>query len=318
MGALNPPAKSKGKIKLSTGARKVRLLNNISGYFFIGPWLLGFIAFSIIPIGASIFYSFTHYDILDSPVLHGIVNFEKMLTDELFWKALGVTFHYAFVSVPLRLLFAFCVAMLFNRKARGGKLYQMIYYIPSIVGGSIAVAVMWRRMFMSEGAINSILQVFGVNSNVSWIGRPDTAIWTLIILAAWQFGSSMLIFLAGLKQIPKVYYEAAEIDGASSYTKFIHITIPHLTPVIFFNLVMQLINGFTVFTQAFVVSGGNGDPLNSTLVYTLYLYHRAFKYNQMGYASAMAWVLVMIIGIFTAVIFKTSSAWVYYESKDVK
>jgi multiple sugar transport system permease protein len=308
----------KKAMKGIAGERKARLLNNISGYTFIGPWLIGFFAFSIIPIAASIYYSFTKYDILAGPVFHGLINFEKMLTDELFWKALGVTFHYAFVSVPLRLVFAFFVAMLFNRAAKGIRIYQMIYYIPSIVGGSIAVAVMWRRLFMSEGAFNYVLQLIGINSTVSWIGNPNTAIWTLIVLAAWQFGSSMLIFLAGLKQIPRVYYEAAEIDGASAFRKFLSITIPYLTPVIFFNLVMQLIQGFTVFTQAFVVSGGTGDPLNATLVYTLYLYQRAFKYNAMGYASAMAWILVLIIGIFTAIIFKSSSAWVYYEAKDGK
>lgn len=299
-------------------AKKVRLMENVAGYSFISPWLIGFFAFSIIPIIASIYYSFTDYDILAKPVYNGIANFKDMFKDDLFWKSLQVTFKYAFLSVPLRLVFAFAVAMLFNRSARGIRIYQMIYYIPSIVGGSIAIAVMWRKLFMNDGALNAVLQSFGINSTISWIGRADTAIWTLIILAAWQFGSSMLIFLAGLKQIPQTYYEAADIDGANGFTKFQHITIPHLTPVIFFNLIMQLIAGFTVFTQAFVVSGGSGDPLNSTLVYALYLYQRAFKYYDMGYSSAMAWVLVLIIGVFTAIIFKSSSAWVYYESKEGK
>ena len=297
---------------------KIRLKNNLSGYAFISPWLIGFFAFSIIPIIVSIYYSFTEYYILDSPVFNGITNFKKMFSDDLFWKSLSVTFRYAFFSVPLRLIFAFAVAALFNRNAKGLRIYQMIYYIPSIVGGSIAIAVMWRKLFMADGAINSVLKFFGINSNISWIGNVDTAIWTLIILAVWQFGSSMLIFLAGLKQVPKLYYEAAEIDGAGPVRKFFSITIPYLTPVIFFNLVMQLINGFTVFTQAFVVSGGSGDPQNSTLVYALYLYQRAFKYNQMGWASAMAWVLVLIIAAFTALIFKTSSGWVFYESKEAK
>jgi len=293
-------------------------MEDLSGYAFISPWLLGFIAFSIIPILFSLYYSFTDYDILGTPVFNGLENFRRMATDELFFQSLKVTFFYAFVSVPARLLFAFFVAMLFNRGTRAIRAYQAIYYVPSLVGGSIAVAVMWRRLFMSDGAINAVLGKLGIVSNISWIGRPSTAIWTLIILAIWQFGSSMLIFLAGLRQIPKVYYEAAEIDGANSFKRFLHITVPQITPVLFFNLVMQLINGFTVFTQAFVVSGGSGDPLNTTLVYALYLYQRAFKYYDMGYSSAMAWVLVLIIGVFTAIVFKTSNSWVFYEAKEGK
>jgi multiple sugar transport system permease protein len=237
-----------------------------------------------------------------------------MIGDELFLKSLSVTFYYAFVSVPLRLAFAFFVALLFRRAAASVRIYQAVYYLPSIVGGSIAVAVMWRRLFMADGALNAALRLIGVSSNISWIGLPQTAIWTLIILAVWQFGSSMLIFLAGLRQIPLQYYEAAQIDGAGKFRQFLNITLPQMTPVIFFNLIMQLINGFTVFTQAFVVSGGNGDPQNATLVYALYLYQRAFKYYNMGYSSAMAWILVIIIAVFTGIIFKTSNKWVYYES----
>ena len=271
-------------------------------------------AFTAVPILFSLYYSFAEYDILGSPVFNGLRNFRRMISDELFWKSLSVTFYYAFVSVPLRLAFAFFVALLFKRAAALVRIYQAVYYLPSIVGGSIAVAVMWRRLFMSDGALNAVLQALGINSTVSWIGQPSTAIWPLIILAAWQFGASMLIFLAGLRQIPAAYYEAAQIDGASIFRQFLSVTLPQMTPIIFFNLVMQLINGFTVFTQAFVVSGGNGDPQNATLVYALYLYQRAFKYYNMGYSSAMAWVLVLIIAVFTGVLFKTSGKWVYYES----
>lgn len=303
---------------LTQGARRARLMENVSGYAFISPWLIGFLAFSVIPILFSLYYSFTQYDILASPVFNGLDNFRRMTNDTLFWQSLKVTFFYAFVSVPARLVFAFFVAMLFNRGTRAIRFYQMIYYLPSIVGGSIAIAVMWRRLFMADGAINAFLNAIGIPAATSWIGNPDTAIWTLIILAVWQFGSSMLIFLAGLRQVPKDYYEAAEIDGAGRMKRFLHITLPQMTPVIFFNLIMQLINGFTVFTQAFVVSGGTGDPLNSTLVYALYLYQRAFKYYEMGYSSAMAWVLVLIIGVMTAIIFKTSDSWVFYETKEGK
>jgi len=283
---------------------------------FILPWLFGFFAFTLVPMAASLYFSFTDYDIFAAPVWSGLANFAKMMQDEVFWKSLSVTFIYVFFSVPLRLIFALAIAMLFNRRAKMLRFYQTVYYLPSILGGSIAVAVMWRRLFMSDGALNAVLGILGTPTDISWIGNENTALWTLIILAVWQFGSSMLIFLAGLKQIPESYYEAAEIDGASKITQFFRITLPHLTPVIFFNLVMQIINGFIVFTQAFVVSGGTGDPMNSTLVYSLYVYQRAFKYNEMGYGSALAWVLVLIIGIFTAIVFKSSSSWVYYESKE--
>jgi multiple sugar transport system permease protein len=294
--------------------KKRQFLEDVAGYAFISPWLICFFAFSVIPIVFSLYFSFTDYDILASPVFSGLKNFKRMVTDELFWKSLAVTFFYAFVSVPSRLVFAFMVAVLFKRASAMIRLYQAVYYLPSIVGGSIAVAVMWRRLFLADGAINAVLQAFGINSTVSWLGNPKTAIWTLILLAVWQFGSSMLIFLAGLRQIPVTYYEAASIDGASPIKQFFNITLPQMTSIIFFNLIMQLINGFTVFTQAFVVSGGNGDPQNSTLVYALYLYQRAFKYYSMGYSSAMAWVLVLIIGVLTGIIFKTSDKWVFYES----
>lgn len=287
-----------------------------AGYAFIAPWLLGFLSFTIIPMALSFYYSFTRYDLLSAPVLMGLENFRQMIVDEMFWKSLGVTFHFVFISVPLRLTFALFIAMLFYRKGRMLRLYQTIYYLPSIIGGSVAVAVMWRRLFMGDGAVNAALGMLGIQATVSWIGNPRTAIWTLIILAIWQFGSSMLIFLAALKQIPIHYYEAADIDGANWMQKFFKITIPHLTPVIFFNLVMQTINGFTTFTQAFVISGGTGDPLNSTLFYTLYLYRKAFEFYDMGYGSAMAWILLLIIAFFTMFIFKSSTSWVYYEAKE--
>src|SRR5690554_270891 len=308
------------KPRMNYGGAKTRIRagfwDQVAAYLYISPWLIGFLAFTIIPVLSSLYYSFSQYNLFSPPVLQGIANYRQMLNDQLFWKSLFVTLHYAFVSVPFRLLFALAIAVFFNRKAKMLRFYQTVYYLPSIIGGSIAVAVMWRRLFLFDGAVNAALALIGVQSDLSWIGNPRTALWTLIILAVWQYGSSMLIFLAGLKQILDSYYEAAEIDGANPWQKFIKITIPHLTPVIFFNLVMQLINGFTVFTQAFIISNGRGDPLNSTLVYALYLYRRAFEYSQMGYASAMAWVLVLIIAVFTALIFKSSSFWVYYETKE--
>jgi multiple sugar transport system permease protein len=287
---------------------------DIAGYLFISPWLVGFFAFSVIPIVMSLYFSLTNYDILGSPIFSGIANFKRMGTDTRFWQSLKVTFTYAFVSVPLRLVFAFFVAALFKRASKMIRFYQAAFYLPSLVGGSIAVAVIWRRMFTADGVFNIFLQALGINSTLSWIGNATTALGVIIVLSIWQFGSSMLIFLAGLRQIPKTYYEAASIDGAGWVTQFFRITLPQMTPIIFFNLIMQLINGFTVFSQAFIISGGRGDPQDSTLVYALYLYLRAFTYNEMGYGSALAWVLVLIIAVFTGIIFKSSDRWVYYES----
>ena len=295
-----------------TGKRQLK--EDAAGYLFIGPWLIGFFAFAIIPMGMSFYYSFTRYNLLSPPVFIGLANFQRMITDPLFWKTLQVTFTYAFFSVSLRLIFAFFLATMFKKASWMTKAYTTAYYIPSLVGSSVAIAVLWRRIFMADGLVNIILQAAGINSTTSWIGNPDTALGVIVILAIWQFGSSMLIFLAGLRQIPQTYYEAASIDGAGWVSQFFRITLPQMTPIIFFNLIMQLINGFTAFSQAFIISGGKGDPLNSTLFYALLVYMRAFNSMEMGYGSALAWVLVLIIAVFTAIIFKTQDRWVHYES----
>lgn len=290
--------------------------NNWIGYLFIAPWLIGFFAFVLLPILASFVLAFTDYDILSSPKWVGFDNFVRMFTgDARYWRSVKATFYYVFVSVPIRMAFALAVAMLLNTKHRGVSLYRAIYYAPSIVGGSVAVAVMWREIFGNNGVFNYVLLTLLGWPGLNWLGNPATAIWALIVLAAWQFGSPMLIFLAGLKQIPAEYYEAASIDGAGFWTKFLRITLPLLTPIIFFNLVMQVISGFMAFTQAFIISGSTGRPLDTTLFYALYLYNRAFTTFEMGYSSAMAWVLLLIIAFFTALIFKSSSHWVFYESK---
>ena len=201
--------------------------------------------------------------------------------------------------------------MLLNRGLRGLGFYRSIYYLPSLLGGSVAVAIMWRQVFSYDGIINQVLLKFGI-SGPSWITSPDYAIYTLVALAVWQFGSPMVIFLAGLKQIPQDVYDAAEVDGATPVSKFFSITLPLLTPIIFFNFVMQTIGAFQAFTPAYIISGGTGGPADATLFYTLYLYEQAFTNFQMGYASAMAWVLVAIIGVVTAVSFLSARYWVHY------
>ena len=287
----------------------------VAGYLFIMPFIIGFLAFSAIPILISLYLSFTEYDVLGSPKFIGLQNYIRMFTaDPKVWKTFGVTFFYAAVSVPLKLIMALAVAMLFLKNTRFTGFMRGVYYLPSIMGGSIAVAVLWRRLFASDGVINALMALVGLPGDTSWLGRKDTAIWTRIILAGWQFGSSMLIFLAGLKQIPASLYEAATVDGGSRFRQFISITLPMLTPVLFFNLVQQTINAFMAFTQSFVITGGG--PRDSTRFYCVYQYQRAFEFHEMGYASAMAWFMLVVIGILTALIFQSSTRWVYNESKE--
>jgi multiple sugar transport system permease protein len=292
-------------------------LNNdiFAGYAFIAPWLIGFFALSVIPMGYSLYLSFTRYNITTPPQWVGLDNFVRMFTnDPRYINSIWVTFYYVFVSVPLKVAFALLVAMLLNHGAKAYNLYRSVYYLPSMIGGSIAVSMMWRELFATNGAINTFLGIIGLPSNTRWLGSPDHSMFILITLTVWQFGSSMVIFAAGLKQIPETYYEAAAIDGANGLQRFFKITLPILSPVIFFNLVMQTISGFMTFTQAFVITAGG--PVDSTLFYALYVYIRAFTYNEMGYGSAMSWVLLVIIAAVTAIIFKTSSRWVFYESKE--
>jgi multiple sugar transport system permease protein len=291
-----------------------QLIRNLNGYLFIAPWLIGFFAFTLIPILASLGLAFTQYDAMSAPTWVGVENFKQMLQDPRYWASVKATLYYVMTAIPLRLVFALAVAMLLNSDRRGVGIYRAMFYAPSIVGGSVAVAVMWQQVFGTEGLVNYCLAFIGI-PRVIWLGNPNTAIWTLITLAAWQFGSPMLIFLAGLRQIPTPLYEAAAIDGAGGVSKFFRITLPMLSPVIFFNLVMQTINGFIAFTQALIVTN-NGRPLDTTLLYVLYVYQRAFQNLQMGYGAAMAWVLLIVIALVTALIFKTSSAWVFYESKE--
>ena len=272
--------------------------DNVAGYVFISPFIVGFVVFTIYPLLTSLYLSFTRYSILQPAVFNGLTNYQNMLTDAKFWQSFTNTLYYVVVSVPLRLTMALAVAMVMMRAGRMSSIYRTLYYLPSIMGGSIAVALMWRRIFSSDGAINTFLQLMGLNVTKAWISSPDTAMGTLILLSIWQFGSAMLIFLSGLKQIPTSYYEAAVIDGANGRQKFFRITLPMLTPVILFNLIMQ-----------------TGRPLDKTLFFAVYMYRKAFEFRDMGYASAMAWVTLLFIAALTALIFRSSSAWVYYEAE---
>jgi len=285
---------------------------NWVAYLFLTPWLIGLLGFIIMPMFTSFYLSFTHYDILTPPHFIGFENYTKMFMDKKFIKSLSVTFKFVFFTIPLRMLFALFIAMLLNRKIKGINFLRGVYYIPSLLGGSVAISILWRQIFNKEGLLNLILSKIGVEG-INWIATPSTALYAIIMLMVWQFGSSMLIFLAALKQVPQELYEAADIDGARSKEKFFSITIPMITPMILFNLVMTLIAAFQSFTPAFIISGGKGGPLDSTLLISLYLYKQGFKFFHMGYASALAWILLIIIAFFTAIIFWSSRRWVYYE-----
>ncbi len=282
---------------------------SVAGVVFTLPFILGFLLFMLVPMGISLYYSFCDYNILSPPVFTGFKNYTNMFHDETFFKAIGVTFYYALVSVPLRLIFALMVAMILLKTTKASGFYRAAYYLPSIIGGSVAVSILWKRMFAIDGVVNKLLSVFGLEEGISSLGNTKTAIWTLIILAVWQFGSSMLVFLSSLKQIPSTLYEAARVDGANSVTQFFKVTLPLLTPTIFFNLVMQMINGFLAFTQCYIIT--QGKPMNSTLFYTVYMYQQSFEYYNTGYGAALAWVMLAIVGLITLFLFATKRFWVY-------
>jgi len=282
------------------------------GYVFLAPWITGFICFTVIPMILSLYFSFTHYDIMTTPNWIGIKNYVDLFRDPRFYKSLSVTVRYVILGVPFQLTFALILAVVLKKDIPGVRVYRAIYYLPSLFGGSVAVAILWRQLFNKEGAVNKILALLGIEG-MNWIATPSTALYTLILLSIWQFGSPMVIFLGGLKQISSDYYEAAEIDGCGKIRTFFHITLPLLTPMVFFNIVMTIINAFQAFTPSYIISGGTGAPVDSTLFYTLYLYIKGFRHFSMGYASALAWVLLVIIATITAIMFLIGKYWVYYD-----
>lgn len=284
------------------------------GLIYIAPWLFGFILLQLYPFIASLFYSFTQYNIMSEPTFVGLNNYITLFkVDNEFWNSLKVTIAYTIYTVPGKLVLALLVALLMNKQMKGINLFRTIYYIPSLFGGSVAVAILWKLMFMDDGVINALLTTLYL-PQVQWLGNPNVALRTICMLEIWQFGSSMVMFLAALKQVPQSLYEAAQIDGATKLRCFFKITIPQITPIIFFNLIMQTINALQSFTSAFVIT--KGGPLKSTYVLGMKLYNEAFKNYKLGYASAISWVIFIIIMIVTLLLFRSSSGWVYYEDSD--
>lgn len=299
------------KIIQSGDLRRKPLQNRYTGLFYVLPWVIGFLIFQLYPFVMSLYYSFTNYNMIKAPVWVGLNNYIRIFTkDKHFFNSLRVTLLYVLMAVPLKLAFALFIAMVLNMELRGINFFRTVYYLPSILGGSVAVSVMWRFLFAKNGIINQLLATLGI-SGPAWLGDPHWALFTVSLLTVWQFGSSMVIFLAGLKQIPAELYEAAAVDGISKVGAFFKITLPMISSIIFFNLIMQMVNAFQEFTGVFVIT--NGGPMYSTYLYGMMLYENAFSNFKMGYASALSWILFVIILAFTALTFKSSSYWTYYE-----
>jgi multiple sugar transport system permease protein len=299
---------------LNRSGQKARLRReSLAGYAFLSPWLIGFFGLTIIPMVYSLYLSFTSYNIFQPPRWIGLDNYIRMFTDDpAFIQSAQITLIYVLVGTPITLIAALLVAMLLNYRDKGAGFFRSSFYAPSLIGGSVSVAIVWRAMFSADGPVDNGLSFFGINLG-GWVGNPELVLPMMILLAVWMFGATMVIFLAGLKQIPKELYEAAEMDGAGPFHRFRAVTIPLLSPVIFFNLLLGLIGAFQVFASAYIISNGSGGPAGMTNFITLYLYKRGFSDGQMGYASAIAWVLLIVVAIIAFVLFRTQKSWVHYS-----
>ena len=283
------------------------------GLLYIVPWLIGFILFKVYPFASSLVYSFTNYDLFNGITKTGLMNYVNIFTDEDIVRSFVVTFKYAIFDVPLKLAFALFIAYILNFKLKGVNFFRTAYYIPSILGGSIAIAILWRAVFNTDGLINTVLGFFGVEP-LNWMAGDMSALMVIVLLRVWQFGSAMVIFLAALKGVPQDLYEAAAIDGAGKWRQFFSVTVPLITPVIFYNLITQLCEAFQEFNSAFIVT--QGGPLGATTLISLLIYQNAFRTYNMGLASAMAWLLFIIITVLTVVSFASEKYWVYYSDDE--
>jgi multiple sugar transport system permease protein len=302
---------------------------SLAGYAFVTPWVIGFLFLTLGPMLASLYFSFTKYNIMDPPQWIGLANYAKIfsgipqalatgdprqLGDPLFWKSLQVTLYYAIIALPLGLVLSFNLAVLLNQKIPGVNLWRTLYFLPSQIAG-VAVTVLWMRILNPrEGLLNTILEKIGIHGP-GWMTDPDWAVPALVLMGLWGVGGSMIIYLAGMQGIPTDLYDAAKVDGANAWQRFWNVTFPMMTPVLFYNLILGMIGTFQYFTEVYVATSGSGGPVRSTLFYNLYLYQNAFKYFEMGYASAMAWILFIIVMLLTLLIFRSSEIWVYYEGQ---
>ncbi|ROO59832.1 carbohydrate ABC transporter membrane protein 1 (CUT1 family) [Micromonospora sp. Llam0] len=284
----------------------------MAGYLFLSPWIVGMLLLTVGPMAASLYLSFTDYNLFTTPEWVGLDNYRRLVDDDRWLQSVRVTAGYVLLAVPLKLAAALAVAMLLNQRRRGQGFYRAAFYGPSLIGASVSVAIVWKALFSDDAVVDRLLSWVGLDSG-GWVGNPDFSLLMLVLLAAWQFGAPMVIFLAGLKQVPAELYEAAEVDGAGRGRRFWSVTLPMISPVLFFNLLLETINSFQIFTSAYVIGGRNGSPAGSTLFYTVYLYDRGFTDFRMGYASAMAWMLLLGVGLVTAMLFRTARGWVHYS-----
>lgn len=284
--------------------------NSKVGFLYIMPWLIGMVLLTIYPFVNALVISFTDYSLIGDVNFIGLENYSKLFKDQEFLGTLGATLKYTVFTVPLQLAFALFIAFILNFKLKAINFYRTAYYVPSLLGGNVAIAVLWRFLFQQGGFINRFIGIFGIPA-VSWFSSPSGAMSVIVLLKVWQFGSAMLIFLAALKNVPTDLYEAADVDGATKLRSFVSITIPVITPTIFFNLVMQLVNAFQEFNGPYLVTGKG--PLNATYLTSMFVYDNAFKYFNMGYASAASWILFIIIVMITVALFKGQKKWVFYS-----
>ncbi|MBO7937289.1 sugar ABC transporter permease [Streptomyces sp. S9] len=312
--AKEAPARPAGKRRPAAPAagRRGRRRENLAGYLFMSPWIAGFLLLTAGPMIASLYYAFTSYNLFTPPKWVGLDNFTTMFQDPRWQKSVEVTLKYVVVATPFKLLLALGVALLLAQRRRGQGLYRAAFYLPSLIGASVSVGFVWRALFSDDAIVDRGQKILGVDVG-GWIGNPDYVLYSLVALSIWQFGAPMVIFLAGLKQVPRELYEAAEVDGAGPVRRFWNITLPTISPVLFFNVLLESIHAFQVFGSAYVVSDTRCGPADATLVYTCYLYQKGFKEAQMGFASAMAWTLVVAVGLVTAVLFWSQKKWVHYE-----
>jgi multiple sugar transport system permease protein len=294
--------------RLSSGTRE-----SLWAYGLISPWLVGFVVWTVGPMLASFVLSFTRYNVVSTTVWLGVANYREIfVVDPLFWQALKVTFTFAAMSLPASLAVGLAVALLLNMKVPGLSVWRAIYYLPSVIAG-VAVAVLWQYVFNPRfGVLNWVLSLIDIKGP-GWLTDPEWALPSLAIMSVWGAGGSMILYLSALQSVPTALYDAAKIDGANAWRRLRNVTLPMISPVIFFNLVMGIIGTFQYFTNAYIMTAGG--PVNATLFYNLHLYNNAFRYFRMGYASALAWLLFVIILLFTVLVFRSSSAWVYYEGQ---
>ncbi|MEU8567264.1 sugar ABC transporter permease [Streptomyces pathocidini] len=311
-----PAPRRDGAASPEAPPRRRRRPHDRSAYVFLIPWMLGAGVLTFAAMLFSLYMSFTDYNLFDSPRWVGLDNYTHLLFDDPQMRvSVLVTLKYVVVATPLKLAAALGVALLLHTRRKGRTFYRGAFYLPSLIGASVGAAIVWRLLFSTGSVVDRALGLVGIDTG-GWVSNPSWSLMAVVALNVWQFGAPMVIFLAALQQIPRELYESAQMDGAGPWQRFVSVTVPMLSPVIFFNLVLEMVHSFQVFNSAFVISNGTGGPADSTYVYSMYLYELGFSDFRMGYAAALAWVLVLVVGGVTALLFRTSGRWVHYAGDE--